>query len=115
MPLYAYGARLVSQYGMGPVGDGVGLIHPVFSYCGQITIAVTAGREMMPDPGIYAECLQDSYDEMRDAAIGARPAAKPSKRASGERPPASSSRPSRPERGLPSRPRVCNCVRRRTC
>jgi hypothetical protein len=23
-------ARLVSQYGMGPVGDGIGLIHPVF-------------------------------------------------------------------------------------
>ncbi len=85
MPLYAHGARLVSQYGMGPVGDGIGLIHPVFSYCGQITIAVTACREMMPDPGFYAECLQDSYDEMRAATIGPRLAARPSKRVNGKR------------------------------
>ena len=83
MPLYSHGARLVAQYGMGPVGDGVGLIHPVFSYCGQITIAATACREMMPDPGFYAECLQASYDELRDAALGPRVSA-PVKRVNGK-------------------------------
>jgi hypothetical protein len=40
---------------------------------------------MMPDPGFYGECLQDSYDEMRDAAIGPRPPVRPSKRVNGKR------------------------------
>ena len=85
MPLYVHGARLVTQYGMGPVGDGIGLIHPVFSYCGRITIAVTACREMMPDPGFYAECLEESYGEMRAATIEPRPVAAAPKRVNGRR------------------------------
>jgi hypothetical protein len=71
VPLYAYGARLVTQFGLGPILDGMGLIHPVVSYCGQITIAVTSCREMMPDPSFYAHCLQDSFDELRDAPLQA--------------------------------------------
>ena len=39
---YFCGARLVTMYGMGPIGDGLGLIHPVFSYCGQITVGATS-------------------------------------------------------------------------
>ena len=34
----------------------------------SITIAINACRNMLPDPGFYAECLQLSYDELRDAA-----------------------------------------------
>ena len=114
MPLYVHGARLVAQYGMGPVGDGIGLIHPVFSYCGRITIAVTACREMMPDPGFYAECLEESYGEMRAATIEPRPVAAAPKRVNGRRrqrpgpPSPSSCRSSRRAAGL-------DCVRRRTC
>jgi len=74
VPLYFSGARMVSLYGMGPIMDGMGLIHPVFSYAGQITISVTACRDQMPDPGFYASCLQDSYDELRKAAKGRAPA-----------------------------------------
>jgi diacylglycerol O-acyltransferase / wax synthase len=44
----------------------------VVSYCGQITIALTSCREMMPDPAFYAECLQDSFDELRDAPLRGR-------------------------------------------
>jgi WS/DGAT/MGAT family acyltransferase len=72
VPLYAYGARLVANYGMGPLADGMGLCHPVFSYCGEITISVTSCREMLPDAPFYAECLERSYAELRDAAL-ARP------------------------------------------
>jgi diacylglycerol O-acyltransferase len=66
-PLYLAGAKLVKQIGMGPVGDGMGIIHPVFSYNGEISISVTACREMMPDPEFYAECLQQSFDELAAA------------------------------------------------
>ena len=67
MPLYMAGAEMVSLFGMGPVTDGMGIIHPVFSYNGKISISVTSCREMMPDPAFYAECLQASFDELSEA------------------------------------------------
>jgi hypothetical protein len=67
IPLFFTGARMVSLFGMGPVFDGMGLIHAVFSYSGRISISVTACREQMPDPGFYADCLQDSFDTLYTA------------------------------------------------
>jgi WS/DGAT/MGAT family acyltransferase len=69
-PLFLAGAKLIKQYGMGPVTDGMGIIHPVFSYNGEITISVTSCREMMPDPGFYSECLQASFEELAKATAG---------------------------------------------
>jgi hypothetical protein len=60
------------MYGMGPIGDGMGLIQGVFSYCGQITVAATSCREQMPDPAFYSQCLQDSFDELKGAAVGGK-------------------------------------------
>ena len=58
------GARLVAQYGLGPVQDGMGLIHAVFSYNGNVMITATSCRDMMPDPAFYADCLRRSYDAL---------------------------------------------------
>jgi len=90
VPLYMAGAKLLKQFGMGPVTDGMGIIHPVFSYNGEIAVSVTACREMMPDPGFYAECLQSSFDEL-DAATAAPAARKTTAR---KRPTASASKES---------------------
>lgn len=73
LPLYFTGAKMVGLYGMGPVMDGMGLIHPVFSFSGRISISVTACRGQMPDPSFYAECLQASFDELLAAALEAAP------------------------------------------
>ena len=73
VPLYFTGAKMVGLYGMGPVMDGMGLIHPVFSFSGRISISVTACRDQMPDPSFYAECLQASFDELLTAAQKAAP------------------------------------------
>jgi WS/DGAT/MGAT family acyltransferase len=73
IPLYFTGARMVGLYGMGPVMDGMGIIHPVFSCSGLISISVTACRDMMPDPGFYAECLQASFDELLESAKSQSP------------------------------------------
>ncbi len=91
MPLYSAGAKLVTQYGLGPVFDGVGLFHPVFSYCGHITIAANACRDMMPDPEFYADCLQDSFDELK-AGLMKRPAASVAKSESRKKPAAKAKR-----------------------
>jgi WS/DGAT/MGAT family acyltransferase len=69
-PLYSAGARLVANYGLGPIQDGLGLIHPIFSYCGGITIAFTACRAMLPDPRFYEDCLRESFEELRAATLG---------------------------------------------
>ncbi len=67
VPLYFTGARMISSFGMGPPIDGTGLFHAIGSYCGTFNIAVCCCREMMPDPAFYAQCLQESFDELYDA------------------------------------------------
>ena len=49
-PLYMSGARLDRMFGMGPISDGVGLIFPVFSYCGGITVSICGCRENAARP-----------------------------------------------------------------
>lgn len=68
IPLYSAGARMVTQFGLGPIFDGMGLIFPVLSYGGWITISLTSCREMMPDPGFFGQCLDTSYQALKEAA-----------------------------------------------
>lgn len=86
VPLYNTGARMLSNFGTGPVVDGVGLFHVISSYCGEFTISATSCREMMPDPAFYRECLEASFEALRDETVG-KPASKaaPKRRAGGKK------------------------------
>jgi diacylglycerol O-acyltransferase len=86
-PLYMAGAQLVGMYGAGMITEGMGLIHPVMSYCGDITISFTSCREMLPDPAYYADCIRESFDDLAASGGGRRRTT-----ASGRR------RPTRPRR-----------------
>ena len=68
VPIYSAGARLESMMGLVCLTDGMGLAHVVQSYTDEATIAFTGCRELMPDPEFYAQCIQDSFEELRDAA-----------------------------------------------
>jgi len=68
VPIYSSGARLESMMGLLCLTDGLGLGHVVQSYCREATIAFTACRKLMPDPEFYAQCIEDSFTELRDAA-----------------------------------------------
>lgn len=68
VPIYSSGARLESMMGLLCLNDGLGLGHVVQSYCAEATIAFTACRKLMPDPEFYAQCIEDSFTELRDAA-----------------------------------------------
>lgn len=70
-PLYNTGAKMLANFGTGPVLDGCGLFHVIGSYCGQFFISATSCRDMMPDPEFYRLCLERSFHEMRDAARAA--------------------------------------------
>ncbi len=69
VPLYMGGARLAGMCNIGIVLDGMGLFHAVSSYCGTATISFQACREAMPDPEFYRQCVQESFSELRQAAM----------------------------------------------
>jgi diacylglycerol O-acyltransferase len=71
-PLYSCGARAVLVTGMGPVVDGLGTMHVVSSYCGSFVVALSACREMVPDPAEYGRCIDESIGELLLAARGPR-------------------------------------------
>ena len=68
-PLYLCGAEAVAVAGLGPVMNSVGIFHAVMSINGRISIAINACRQMLPDPGFYGECIQQAYEDLRDAAL----------------------------------------------
>ncbi|MBN7796298.1 WS/DGAT/MGAT family O-acyltransferase [Parahaliea mediterranea] len=72
-PLYCAGAQMVDYYGLGVLTPGVGIFHLVFSYADKVTLSVLADREILPDPQLYRQCLERTFDEL---SRGARPARK---------------------------------------
>jgi WS/DGAT/MGAT family acyltransferase len=72
VPLYFGGARVVESWGFGPLTDNAGLFHSVQSYCGTVYLGVTSCPRMLPDPALYAQCLQQSYDQLIAAATRPR-------------------------------------------
>ncbi len=73
VPLYSGGAKLLVQYGLGPIMDGMGLIHPIGSYNGSAVISFTSCRELLPDPEFYEQCIRESFAALKEATIGAPP------------------------------------------
>jgi len=64
VPLYLAGAELNRFYPIGVVKNGVGLNISGFSYCGNLWATVVSCRKMMPDPDVFANCLQQSFAEL---------------------------------------------------
>lgn len=71
--LYFCGAELVDGLSLGPLLPGVGLFHVVYSSVqhkkGSIAISFNACREQMPDPSFYAQCILESFDELKAATL----------------------------------------------
>ncbi|CAA0122667.1 Putative diacyglycerol O-acyltransferase [Halioglobus japonicus] len=74
--LYMCGAELIDSISLGPLLPNVGLFHIVYSSVqdkkGTITLSFTACRDMLPDPAFYADCLQESFEELRDGALSVK-------------------------------------------
>jgi len=73
LQLYMCGAALIDTISLGPLLPNVGLFHIVYSAVqekkGAINLSFTACRDMLPDPAFYADCLQASFEELRDGAL----------------------------------------------
>ena len=70
VPLYTMGCETVTTVGYGPIVHNMGLIIPVSSYYGELSISFTSCRDMIPDPEFFMQCIQDGYDEMKEALLG---------------------------------------------
>ena len=59
--------RSWTQFDFGMVRNGMGLIHGVMSYCGEMMPCITSDCEMIPDPAFYADCMEQSFHELSTA------------------------------------------------
>jgi WS/DGAT/MGAT family acyltransferase len=76
MDIYFAGARLIEQFGVGPIFDGMGLINIVYSSGGTLTLSFTADRDAVSDPENYAAALRETFEELKAALAAPRPAKK---------------------------------------
>jgi hypothetical protein len=63
-PLYCAGARLVANYPVSVITDGMGLNITVMSYCGHLDFGIVADREQMPDVALLMDWLEEALDEL---------------------------------------------------
>jgi diacylglycerol O-acyltransferase len=75
-PLYCAGARLVANYPVSVITDGMGLNITVMSYCGSLDFGIVADREQMPDVAKLIGWLGESLAELAPAKKRARASAR---------------------------------------
>ena len=89
-PLYFAGAKLIKIMGTAPPFDQWGVFHTVVSYGSEVAVTFTACRDSLPDPEFYAECIEASFDDLKQATLGkpaTRKKAKRKKKSTARKPP----------------------------
>src|SRR3954468_17526613 len=64
-PLYMAGAKLVANYPVSVITDGMGLNITVMSYMGSLDFGIVADRDQMPDVDTLLDYLRQELDELR--------------------------------------------------
>jgi WS/DGAT/MGAT family acyltransferase len=80
LPIYMAGAQMVAFAPVSIALDGLGLNVTGFSYHGSMWVCAVACREMIPDPGFFADCMRAAFADLV-AAADALPAAEDASRA----------------------------------
>jgi len=62
--LYMNGAKMLHNYGLAPLADGMGLFIATPSYNGEMSFNIISDREMLPDIPFFRECLEDAFKEL---------------------------------------------------
>jgi len=72
IPLYCAGARLVANYPVSVITDGMGLNITVMSYLGSLDFGIVADRDQMPDLHRLIEWLRDGVAELTPPSVTTR-------------------------------------------
>ncbi|MEA2494299.1 MAG: diacylglycerol O-acyltransferase / wax synthase [Thermoleophilaceae bacterium] len=67
-PLYMAGAKVVANYPVSVITDGMGLNITVMSYNGRMDYGIVADRDQMPDVDRLMDWLQDELDALKPVA-----------------------------------------------
>jgi len=70
-PLYGVGSKLVANYPVSAINDGIGLNITVQSYDGSLDFGALACRELMPDIWDLIDYLNEALQELKEAAKNA--------------------------------------------
>ncbi len=68
IPLYFGPHKLVDWLPLGIVSNNIGLFVAILSYNQRITVGMTVDAKLIPDAWFLAQCLEESYAELREAA-----------------------------------------------
>jgi hypothetical protein len=60
---------MLAHMGMAPVFDGMGLIMPVFSYNGMISISPTVAANVMPDVDKFAKYIREAAHTLETCVL----------------------------------------------
>jgi WS/DGAT/MGAT family acyltransferase len=64
-PLFLAGARVVANYPVSVITDGMGLNITVMSYNGHLDFGIVADRDLMPDVHLLIDWLREELDALR--------------------------------------------------
>jgi len=64
IPLYLAGHKLIVNMGTAPIFDGMGLIMPICSYNGTLSISPTSAANLMPDLDSFTRYIRESANEL---------------------------------------------------
>ncbi len=73
IPLYCAGARLVANYPVSVITDGMGLNITVMSYLGSLDFGIVADRDQMPDLHRLLDWLRDGVAELLPSSASESP------------------------------------------
>jgi diacylglycerol O-acyltransferase / wax synthase len=68
IPLYMAGHKVLASFGCGMLSANIGLFNAIISYNQLLTIGATVDPRQIPDVWLYADCLKESFAELREAA-----------------------------------------------
>jgi diacylglycerol O-acyltransferase len=65
IPIYMAGGRLVANYPVSVITDGMGLNITVMSYLGSLDVGILADRDQMPDLWKLTDWMREALEELR--------------------------------------------------
>jgi len=78
--LYLKGAQCTHQFGLAPLGNGMGLFIAAGSYNGKLMINIISDQNLLPDMEFFRECVDESFNALLKAT--SKPAKREPKRPS---------------------------------
>jgi diacylglycerol O-acyltransferase / wax synthase len=68
-PLFLRGSKCLYQFGLTPIGDGLGLVIGTPSYNGQIAFTVMSTPKILPDIEMFMRCMRRSFEALHTACV----------------------------------------------